>query len=243
MATRILIVLTTLGVLVGALCAGAAFNSLFFRRFLSGIAEGRLLAVAVDTRDAFARSVALGLPLAQFEGVAQLAEQARRADPAIVAIHVYQSGPADFTALSLDETGGAGTPLPPDWAQAVRRNPQAAWWSIESPAGIGVLIPVTSAFGTTIGLVAMLQDRSVTAAPQHRFDLHLAGLAALVGLPAALGLVVLMRRLTGSALGNLPGWLAHVEDPHVPPPQPDPADLVGTLIGPGLAELRRRAAP
>jgi len=238
MGARAVIVVTAVGVLLGALGAGALFNSLFFQRFLVNIADARLLAVAQDTRDVFARSVALGLPLNQFEGGALVVEQARRVDPAITGVRIFQVGQGGFTSLGL---GGdaAGAPLPEGWAQAMNRAPAATFWPVEDDSGFGVLVPIHSSFGKVVGLTAILQARSALAASKARFDVFLGGIAVAIGLPAALGLALAMAALTRPGLARLPQWAAHAEG-RAAAPDHAASDLVGALVAEPMEILRER---
>lgn len=243
------IVLTVVAVLLAGLALLAAFNSLYFGRFLTTTQESRLLAVAVDARDALNRAVGLGLPLAQFEGRRRVLDDMRAGDRAITATVLYE-----VTGGGFREIGGAGAALPDAWAAAMRRAPGAAWWPIADDRGFGVLVPVTNSFDTRVGLLAVLQAPGVLAGPRARFDDFLAGLTLMVAGPAALVLAGLALAVVAPTLGRLPAWSAHVralraaaEDGAPLPDPPPPARtaggrLIDALVAEPLALLRRDIA-
>ncbi|MGC2854640.1 hypothetical protein ACM64Y_04125 [Novispirillum sp. DQ9] len=242
------IVLTVVAVLLAGLALLAAFNSLYFDKFLTATQESRLLAVAVDARDALGRAVGLGLPLAQFEGRRTVLNDIRAGDRAIVATVLYEAQGTGFR-----EIDGA-TALPEPWAAAMRRAPQAEWWAIRDDRGFGVMVPVTNSFNTRVGLLAVLQSPAVLAGPRARFDEFLAAMTLMVAGPAALALAGLALWLVGPTLARLPVWSAHARalaaaaETGTPPPDPPPpaasaaGRLIDALVAEPLALLRQEIA-
>lgn len=244
------IVVIAVGVLLGGLAGGAVFNSLFFHRFLVNTHDARLLTVALDVRDVFARAVALGLPLNQFDGGKQVLDEARRFDPAITEIQIFQVGAAGFVSLGL---GGAVAerPLPAEWHRAMLRAPEARHWQVDGPVGFGVLVPVNNSFGTTIGLMAFLQSRDVVVQPQHRFDLFLAAVALGGGLLGGVVLLLVLPLVVRAGLARLRPWAAHVdaliaaaETPDAPLPEQPAVGMavLDEILAEPLARLRAELA-
>lgn len=245
------IVLIAVGVLVGGLAGGAVFNSLFFHRFLVNTHDERLLSVALDVRDVFARATSLGLSLSQFDGGEQVLAEARRFDPAITEIRVYHATGGGFASLAM---GGAvaGQPLPAQWTAAMRRAPEARAWQVDDAAGFGVLVPVNSTFGTTIGLMAFLQDRQVVAQPQLRFDRFVALVALGGGAAGGILLLAVLPWVVRRGLSRLGLWAAQVDGlvaaagvaAAVPPPlSPAPRpDILEQVVARPLAALRDEMA-
>ncbi|NFV80652.1 hypothetical protein [Magnetospirillum aberrantis] len=249
------IVLIAVGVLVGGLAGGAVFNSLFFHRFLVNTHDERLLSVAFDVRDVFARAAGLGLPLAQFDGGEQVLAEARHFDPLITEILVFHPTPGGFATLAL---GGvqAGRPLPVNWAAALRRDASARHWQVDGPEGFGVLVPVNGTFGTTIGLLAFLQDRKVVAEPLWRFDRFVAVVALGGGAAGALVLLLLLPWVVRRNLSRLGTWAITAEHltvaaqggaplssvPMSRGPVASADDIVGLVVAQPLADLRDELA-
>ncbi len=238
------IIFTVVAVLLASLTILGAFNSLYFHKFLTTTQDTRLLAVALDARDMLGRAVALGLPLAQFEGRRQVIAEARANDGAIVAITLYEARGTEYAAID------GGTPLPDAWATAMRRSPQAEWWPVRDARGFGVLVPVTNSFDTRVGLLALLQSPAVLEAPRARFDGYLAGMTVLVAGPAALLLALLAFVLVRPTVARLPVWSAHaaalraaaeagapLPDPPAPATTPG-GRLIDALVAEPLALLR-----
>ncbi|MFA7430887.1 MAG: hypothetical protein WCZ23_12075 [Rhodospirillaceae bacterium] len=232
------IILTVVAVLLVSLTILAAFNSLYFHKFLVNTQDTRLLAVALDARDALGRAVALGLPLGQFDGRHQVIEAARAGDGGVVGAALFEARGGGF--VNID----AGTPLPEDWATAMRRSPAAEWWSVRDAQGFGVLVPVTNSFDTRVGVLALLQSSAVLDAPARSFNETLIGMTLLVAGPAALILAALVFVLVRPTVARLPVWSAHASalqaaaeaGAPLPDPPPPAATAGGRLIDALVAE-------
>lgn len=245
-SVRLPLVAAVLLVLLGSLGIGAVANSLFFHRFLVNASDSRLLAAAIDVRDVFARAASLGLPLAQFQGGEQVLAETRRADPALRRIVAFESAGDHFHTLAL-AGARAGEDLPAGWARAMRRAPAASHWQIDDPDGFGVLVPIRSGFGATIGLIALVQSRAVLDQPQDEFDSFLLRQAGAVALPVMLALALLVGWLLRPLAARLPLWRAHLDallaGRTPPPPPPAAGDLLDGLLRPALARLDGAPAP
>ncbi|MEO0034738.1 MAG: hypothetical protein RLZZ501_761 [Pseudomonadota bacterium] len=245
-SVRLPLVAAVLLVLLGSLGIGAVANSLFFHRFLVNASDSRLLAAAIDVRDVFARAASLGLPLAQFQGGEQVLAETRRADPALRRIVAFESAGDHFHTLAL-AGAAAGEDLPAGWARAIHRAPAASHWQIDDPDGFGVLVPIRSGFGATIGLIALVQSRAVLEQPQDTFDSFLLRQAGAVALPTMLALALLVGWLLRPLAARLPLWRAHLDallaGRTEPPPPPRTGDLLDGLLRPALARLDGTAAP
>lgn len=249
------ILVIAVGVLLGGLAGGAVFNSMFFHRFLVNTHDARLLTVAFDVRDVFARTVALGLPLPQFDGADAVLDEARRFDPAITEIRVFHATPEGFVDLAMGGAPG-GAALPDDWARAMRRAPEARFWQVDGAAGFGVLVPVNNTFGTTVGLMAFLQARAVVAQSQLRFDRFVAAVTLGGGAVGAVLLLMVLPLVVRRRLARLRPWASEVDlviaaaaDPARPVPPPVPTrggDMLDDILAEPMAgvldDLARRQA-
>lgn len=204
MRAKTAVIVSLLSVLLGSVLCLGALNKLSFDNFLIETYDGRLLAMATSVRTVYTQALTLGLPLREFEGGRRVVEETAGSDNDVRLVATYDRVGDRFEALH--GTVRPGNPLPESWERAMRRDPAAQFWQIESEDGFGILVPIQDVFEHTAGLIALIYARDQVRSTVDAFARLLWWIAVATTVPVAVLLVPGSLWAVGPVVRRLPEW-------------------------------------
>ncbi|MGB0671643.1 MAG: hypothetical protein ACPGNT_09110 [Rhodospirillales bacterium] len=194
---------TMIGVLLFALVVTTLLNFYKYQSTLSELMRSRFEVVVGDIRGVLEQNVALGLRLSDITAIQELLDRARGSDSQIVSIEVFalagESGRLLFSSGSGAVMAADGL-IPTAWTE--ESETATPFWTVPEDAAFVVGATVLNTLDRPTGGVVLRYSKNVldqkVSAMFERLALSGAGVLAIIGTLAFLGVVVFFRPLSKS---------------------------------------------